>query len=744
MRHPLKRLPPLLASLLMLAALFAQMRYPILFENWRNLAFDAYMATHPAAPTAPIVVVDIDEPSIGRHGAWPWQASTLAALIDRIAEQGASAVVLAMIPTEGDAQVPPGVDADADNPASGISADAPIDRSADRPMDRSGGRTLDPSAALSTSLAALPSVIGFALIENGSETRPPPRPAGLVTLGSAPHVLEKRLSGHLVPAERAIQGAAGVGALNVFPDADGRVRRVPLLVQSGQSLYPSLAAEMLRIATGARSYLVRFEPGTALDAEVSLKIGDAVTRLNGNGEIWLHYAPRGAFPIVSAGDVLTRPDASASAAGTPGALTVATETHASPAEALRNRVAVIGVSAPGVGARLASPLGERLSSAELHAQTLAQLSSGQHPRRPVWARAAEAAVAGAGSLLLILISLRCRGPWLVAPGVFLIGALFAGGHLLFTRTLLLLDPIAPALTIAAVYITLTLTSYLTTERERRWMQRAFSSYVSPTLVQHLLRHPEHLRLGGERRECSFVMTDLAGFTALVERSPPEALVDLLNRYLDGLIAIAFGHAGTIDRIVGDAVSVRFSAPVHQPDHAQRAFDCALAIDSFAREFAAAMQAQGIALGQTRIGVHTGDVIVGNFGGSRQLDYRAFGDAINTAARLESANKSFGTTVAVSAVTLMQCHDAAVRPIGELLLKGKTQAIAAFTPLSPAQIASGLAEHYEKAYRATEQGDAGALAAFTACAERFPDDPLTGFHRQRLRGGARGVTITLEK
>jgi len=549
----------------------------------------------------------------------------------------------------------------------------------------------------------------------------------VVTLGNADHVLESHLPGRLLPADGAARAAAGIGALNVFPDADGRVRRVPLLVQSGEGLYPSLVAEVLRVTTGAGSYLARFRPATTLDAEVSLKIGDAVTRLNGNGEIWLHYAPRGALPVVSATDVMA--DRSATT---------------SPAGMLRDRIAVIGVSAPGIGAMVASPLGDWLSPAAVHAQALAQLVSGAHPRRPPWARGAEAAVAGAGSLLLILISLRRRGFWLILPGVLMIGALLAGGYLLFREALLLLDPVSPALTIATVYTSVALTTYLVTERERRWMQQAFSSYVSPTLVQHLIRHPERLRLGGERRECSFIMTDLAGFTPLVERSSPEALVDLLNRYLDGVVNVAFRHAGTIDRIVGDAVSVRFSAPVYQPDHAQRALDCALAIDRFAREFAATMQAQDVALGQTRIGVHTGEVIVGNFGGSRQLDYRAFGDAINIAARLESANRYFGTTVAVSADTLRQCRDAAVRPIGDLLLKGKALTISTFTPLTPAQIQSGLAEYYQRAYRAAEQHDAGALAAFADCAELFPDDQLTGLHLRRLRDGERGVVIPLEK
>jgi adenylate cyclase len=263
-------------------------------------------------------------------------------------------------------------------------------------------------------------------------------------------------------------------------------------------------------------------------------------------------------------------------------------------------------------------------------------------------------------------------------------------------------------------------------------------------VSHLVQHPEELRLRGERRECSFVMTDLAGFTAMVERFPPEELVDLLNGYLESLVSIVFRFDGTVERIVGDAVSAHFSAPVRQPDHAQRAVDLALAIDRFASEFSSAMQARGVPFGQTRIGVHTGEVIVGNFGGRSHLDYRGFGDPINTTARLESANRHFGTRIAISADTLARCEDLQTRSIGELILKGKTRPIAVFTPLTPDEIETGLAAAYREAYALAEREDARAIAAFESCAARFPTDGLTRFHLERLTRGKRGVVIPLEK
>jgi class 3 adenylate cyclase len=184
------------------------------------------------------------------------------------------------------------------------------------------------------------------------------------------------------------------------------------------------------------------------------------------------------------------------------------------------------------------------------------------------------------------------------------------------------------------------------DRQHRWIRDAFSRYISPNLVRHLIDHPEQLALGGERRECTFVLSDLAGFTALVEQAEPETVVALLNEYLEEMTRIALEAEGTLDRIVGDAVAVMFSAPVSQPDHAERALRCALEMDAFASEFTERASREHAVLRGTRIGVCSGPVIVGHVGSKDRLDYRALGDAINTASRLESANRYLGTRICV--------------------------------------------------------------------------------------------------
>lgn len=209
-----------------------------------------------------------------------------------------------------------------------------------------------------------------------------------------------------------------------------------------------------------------------------------------------------------------------------------------------------------------------------------------------------------------------------------------------------------------------------------------------------------------------------------------------------MIDIVFKHEGTVSKIVGDAITVMFSAPVIQDDHAQRAVACALEMDAYAQQFAAIKQKKGIDMGRTRIGVNTGNVIIGNMGSKNQLDYRALGDAINTAARLESANKQLGTRVCVSDTTVEKCADFIGRPIGSLLLKGKTKPVAAFEPLTNDQIDSSQMKEYLRAFDNLETNKAEAEETFKNILENYPQDLLVAYHFQRLKSGKSSKTIIL--
>jgi adenylate cyclase len=277
-------------------------------------------------------------------------------------------------------------------------------------------------------------------------------------------------------------------------------------------------------------------------------------------------------------------------------------------------------------------------------------------------------------------------------------------------------------------------------------ERAYASlsrYFSPNLAQRLASDTDAIDLRGQRREIATLFTDIANFTALVETLEPCVLGPLLNDYLTGMTDIVFAHDGTVAKIVGDALHVLFGAPGAQRDHAARAVNCALALDEYAQSFRQRWHKKGIAPGVTRIGVHAGPAIVGNFGGGHFFDYAAYGDTINIAARLEAANKQLGTRICVSAILAAKVKDFRGRPVGDLLLRGRSEALRAFEPLRAEQYDDPATKSYLEAFAKLEAGDPGAIAAFAAHVGKRPEDQLASFHLKRLLNGETGTRIAMD-
>ena len=304
-------------------------------------------------------------------------------------------------------------------------------------------------------------------------------------------------------------------------------------------------------------------------------------------------------------------------------------------------------------------------------------------------------------------------------------------------------PVNPILLRARIKSGLEKNAWQDREREqKRFIRQAFSRYISPDVVDQLLANPEKLSLGGERLEISCVFTDLAGFTTLMESAEPSVVLPVLNQYLDGMCTIVRDKGGTIDKIVGDALHVFFGAPLEIPDHAERAVDCALAMDAYAREFEQSEAARSVAFGGTRIGVHTGLAVVGNFGGDTFFDYTAHGDTVNTAARMESVNSHLGTRLCVSGETAKACKTIQFRPVGALVLKGKSQPVEAFEPVSG--MSAEALEAYLAVFALIKAEAPNAAEELERLAAEAGDDPLVNFHRNRLAAGQTGATIVFQE
>jgi len=285
------------------------------------------------------------------------------------------------------------------------------------------------------------------------------------------------------------------------------------------------------------------------------------------------------------------------------------------------------------------------------------------------------------------------------------------------------------------------------EYRRRQVQaeRAHASlcrYFSPQLASRLAAD-EGSGMDVHRRDVAAMFTDVTGFTSMVEGIAPDTLRTLLNEYVAGMTEIVFSHEGTVTKIMGDGMHILFNAPGEQPDYATRAIACTHDLDAWAVKFRERWKAKGVNFGVTRIGVHAGPVLVGNFGGSRFFDYTAYGDTINTAARLEAANKFLGTRTCVSAVIADAAKAFQGRPIGDLVLRGRCKPLRAYEPLPAAAFMRRATADYTAAFAKLEAGDEGAMPAFAAVVGLHSDDTLAGFHLRRLLNGAKGVRMQLE-
>ena len=420
-----------------------------------------------------------------------------------------------------------------------------------------------------------------------------------------------------------------------------------------------------------------------------------------------------------------------------------------PAAALANRIVLIGSDLDATS-RLRTPLSvlgrgfsRDLPGVVIEAHILSQLLEGRSVKVPS-AREAKLfillmAVLGClVSMLRVKLTLKLLIAFTLLPFAWL--AVFY----VYIVAQAIVPMVGPTFAFIVALVLSAFWQWRTEFQIRERIHDAFGRFLAPTVVQQILENPEELELGGEVREISFVFTDLEGFTRLTESTPPQQMVKLVNQYLEEACDIVIEHGGTIDKIVGDALHVMFNAPLLQQDHAQRAVECALALDRWSSGFRERVRAEGIDLGVTRIGINTGKCIVGNFGGRRRFDYTAHGDAINTAARLEAINQRLGTTVCVSQTTVELCEGIVFRPVAKLVLRGKTQELGTYLPVPEDEVDEALVGEYEKAYQALADGDPGAVELFAALREKYPDDPLVKLHSERIEAGESGVTLIIRK
>ncbi len=346
-----------------------------------------------------------------------------------------------------------------------------------------------------------------------------------------------------------------------------------------------------------------------------------------------------------------------------------------------------------------------------------------------------------------LFTTNITPPWRFFGLTFLLSALWAAGIYAFRVHSLLLPLAASSIGILLASAGLTIRLWMQDRNERFFIREAFSRYVSPALITRLMADPNALKLGGEKRMITYIFTDLENFTSLSEGLPPEQVAILLNQYLDEVCALFIEEHATIDKIVGDAVIGFFGAPEPQDDQSSRAVKLALKVDKFCEDFRQNLRKNGIELGATRIGVHRGEAIIGNFGGSRFFDYTGIGDTVNTAARLEAANKYLGSRICVSSAVKDAVGDTLPEveflPIAAVRLKGKSDSISCFQPHQISKRQNNVhTKAYLAAYQLLQLKSPDACAAFQELVKRWPEDQISRRHLERLQRGENGADFVL--
>ncbi len=685
-----------------------------LATRMRNNSYDFYQRLLPRTYVdAPVKIVEIDNASLEKIGQFPWSRLRFAELVTKLEHLGAKVIAFDMLFSEPDRTAPKQL----------------INLFADYPkLQQQLLKVPDNDVLFAQTIQKSAVVTSFMLKKFSNQHQLPTPKAGIIIRGEVPFNQLNCLQTDTIHSLDIFETAAqGNGSVAYFTDEDGVIRNIPLFIclhdnfsPNHYRLAPSLSLEAVRLFKQQQNYQINSDLNTSIE---SIQMGSQLKiQTSANAHLWLHYTPTHGSRYIPAWKILS---------------------NQVPKQDIAGKIIFIGVTANNLLDLRFSPFGYSIPGVEIHAQASEQMLQNTYLETLRFETLWDSIFLITIACLFHFFSQKINGLALFSLLIALVITILSLGTFTFLHWRVFIDPIIPIVFSMVLFSVDFIQKQLQTEAEKRWLRIAFGRYISPNRVKHLIEHPDSLTLGGEYRECSFVMTDLADFTTLMEQHPPHECVSLLNNYLDGMIQIAFQHQGTLDRIVGDAVAVIFSAPIVQIDHRQQALKCALAMDAYALQFSQQQNTQGVQFGITRIGVCTGKVLIGNFGGKTMFDYRALGDPINTASRLEGANKYFGTRVCVSASTLDGCNEFKVRPIGDLILKGKSNLIPTFELLSNEDYAMESTQDYLHAYQKLTQKSLDALTCFQQLVETYPHDRLSSYHYQRLKNQEIGSIIRLK-
>ena len=620
-----------------------------LFNNLKNSAFDIFQNISPreSISAESVLILDIDEESLSKLGQWPWPRTILSDLVDKTylsAVLGFDVVF-------------------AENDRTGSSELKKLYKN-EESLLKILDQVPNSDNLFSNSIANHGTVVLGAIPSNTLENSFKPK-FGLIEQGDDPRKFLTEFSGIQTNLKLLDEAAKGIGSMSIGNN-DSVIRKLPLFENINGSLVPSLPLEMLRVAIGASTFQIKSSNASGENAfgeETGInnvKLGNLIIPTNDDGNVWIHYSknPVKKIPIWEVFSAKYQK------------------------EYFEGKILIVGASAPGLFDLRSTPLENNVPGVQIIANLTDQILAGQFLKRPDWMFGLEV-ITGLLLALLITFFIQFLGP-IGGLIIFLGGNSLSvmGSYYIFNIYNYLIDPISPLVICLLAYLVVTFFNFLFTELERSKVRNAFSQYMSPVMVEKLAKSSESLKLGGERKEMTFLFSDIRGFTSISEKykDDPEALTDLINNLLTVLSNEILTNQGTIDKYMGDCIMAFWNAPSEDEEHREKSIEAAFAMSkalNVLNEEREKLKEEKLSIG---IGINTGDCIVGNMGSDKRFDYTVLGDSVNLASRLEGQSANYGMQIILGEETTkgVSREKYTFFELDLIAVKGKSEPVSIYT------------------------------------------------------------------
>lgn len=621
--------------------------------------------TMPQSVDERVVILDIDEKSLGEIGRWPWGRDRVSQLVTKLFDQhGIALLGLDVVFAEPDESSGLKV---LERLAKGELKDSTQFQSALKELRPQ----LDHDGLFAETLKGRPVILGYYLsgrsdgVSSGA-LPPPVLPEGSFTGRDIPFTVWANHGGNLAEFQKA---ALSGGHFNPLVDFDGISRRVPLLAEYKGEYYEALSLAMVRALIGQPKVVPWFPEDRWFSSKgyqgmeaIDLPTTSGTLRIpvDENVAALIPYRGyQGSFRYISIADIMAD--------------------RIKPGE-LKGKIALIGTTAPGLLDLRATPVGEAYPGVEIHANLITGMLDGAIKLKPPYILGAEVVLLLLTGLAMVLL-LPLLSPLRATLASLLVLLFILTVNLVFWHYGNLVLPLGSSVLMVLVLFALNMSyGYFVESRAKRQFTELFGQYVPPELVEEMSRNPESYSMEGRKAELTVLFSDVRGFTTISEGLSPENLVRLMNIYLTAMTELLRKNRGTVDKYIGDAVMAFWGAPVADADHARHAVITAM-------EMQAALPAVNRTLAQhgwpelhIGVGVNTGEMTVGDMGSTVRQAYTVMGDAVNLGSRLEGITKQYGVGILVGETTRKAIKDIVFREVDRVQVKGKEEPVAIYEPL----------------------------------------------------------------